>query len=156
MPLSPENRKFIIIGGAIIVAVWLFAATRPARQSPRADSSPITAPAARSAAAEEPCVADGNTAEARAAAQNWCGGGVFTRVHLATGQDTVAANFQLSTPSHRVWPELKPKVLARFRPLATRMVEETGMNVVFSFHDPTGALIAGCTRRATDAQTVCR
>lgn len=154
MPLSPENRKFVIIGGALLVAGWLFTVVQVSdrQTSPRAGSSPV----ARSVEADEPCVADGNTAEARAAAQNWCGGGVFTQVHLASGQDTVAANFQLSTHSHRVWPQLKPKVLAQFRPLATRMAEEMGMNVVFSFHDPEGQLIAGCTRRATDAQTVCR
>lgn len=52
MPLSPENRKFLIIGGALIVAVWLFAATRSTGPTPRAATSPTTGPVTRTITAE--------------------------------------------------------------------------------------------------------
>ena len=51
MSLSPQNRTFVIVGGVLVVAVWLFAAvTRSPARAPRAASS--TPAAARTITAE--------------------------------------------------------------------------------------------------------
>lgn len=144
-----QNRIVLTVCALLLLGLWGLASRdiSKARQ---------TQAALKGVTADEPCRAEGNTAEARSAAQNWCGGGLFSAVRLSTGPDTVVGSFQLSTRSHRAWPEMKPKVLAQFGPLATRMAEQAGTNVAFSFHDPDGKMIAGCSRRLGEGQTVCR
>jgi hypothetical protein len=77
-------------------------------------------------------------------------------VNFSADENTAVGNLQLSRKAYRVWPEMKAKVLAQFGPVATRVADQAGVNVAFSFHSPDGEMVAGCVRRRSDNETVCR
>lgn len=131
-------------GGGLLIAAVLGASFASTNAEPLSTSNE---PA-------EPCRVEAPPA-ARAAAQNWCGGGVFTLVNVDNSNDTFVVLLQLSRQGHRTWSGNRPKILNRFRQITDEMVTKSDMNVAFSIHDPQGQLVGGCTRQRGARESTC-
>lgn len=113
-----------------------------------------TGSTATSSEPDEPCRVEAPVA-ARAAAQNWCGGGVFTLVNVSNDANNFVVLLQFSTKGQRSWTNGKYTVLNRFRQLTNEMVEKTDMNVAFSLHDTNGQMLGGCARKRGARESTC-
>jgi hypothetical protein len=105
---------------------------------------------------DEPCRVDGPTAAARSAAQNWCEGGLFTKVGANADANNFVATFQFSKKGQRMWTAGAYSILNRFRGLTDEMAEKMDMSVVFSFFDGNGQLVGGCVRKRGDRESTCK
>ncbi len=103
----------------------------------------------------EPCEVTAPEA-ARAAANNWCQGGVFTKVAVSTDGNNFVATLQFSQKGYRGYEGNKAATLAKFRALADQMVAKAQLNVAFSLYDTDGQMIGGCARSVRQADAICK
>ncbi len=103
---------------------------------------------------DEPCRVEAPPA-ARAAAQNWCEGGVFTEVNVKNDARNFVVLLQFSKKGQAAWSDNKFGILNRFRGITDEMVEKTDLNVAFSFHGTDGEMLGGCARKAGDRESTC-
>jgi hypothetical protein len=103
---------------------------------------------------DEPCTVEAPL-EARQAAQNWCEGGVFTRVNVSTDANNFIVLLQFSKKGQTSWQSRKLQILSRFRRLTDEMVEKTDMNAAFSLHDTDGQMLGGCARKRSASESTC-
>lgn len=104
---------------------------------------------------DEPCVVS-VPASARSAAQNWCQGGVFTKVNVNPDANNFVVNLQLSKKTQAAWDRNRSSFLSRFRGIANELAQGAAMNVAFSIHDTDGKLVGGCVRRRSDREATCK
>ncbi len=103
---------------------------------------------------DEPCSVEA-PASARAAAQNWCEGGVFTRVNVSIDANNFVVMLQFSKKGQRTWADRKDTILNKFRQITDEMVEKTDINTAFSLHDTNGQLLGGCARKRAAHESTC-
>lgn len=141
-PTTPPQKKRsgIVVFGlwffAIIVVLGVFISSQTA---PPADQVSASTP-------DEPCRVEAPQS-ARAAAENWCQGGVFTLVNVSNDARNFVVVLQLSRKTFAVWPARRSALLDQFRGLTDEMATATDMNVAFSLHDPAGNMLGGCARQ---------
>jgi hypothetical protein len=116
--------------------------------------SPPSRSSATSNEPDEPCQVEA-PASARAAAQNWCEGGVFTRVNVNTDANNFIVVLQFSKKGFRVWDDQKFTLLNQFRRITDEMVEKADTNVAFSLHNPNGQMVGGCVRKRSATESTC-
>jgi len=119
--------------------------------SPSRTSQPSSA---RTEEPDEPCSVEAPPA-ARAAAQNWCEGGIFTRVNVSSDANNFIVMLQFSKKGQRVWTAGKYTLLNRFRKITDEMVTHTDMNTAFSLFDTEGSTLGGCVRKRSAAESTC-
>jgi hypothetical protein len=109
---------------------------------------------------DEPCevlVKPSPMAEmARAAAQSWCQGGMFTKVVVNTDASNFVFLMQMSKKTQRTWEANRFQVLNPLRRITDDMVQTSDMNVAFSVHDTNGDLAGGCYRKRSETESTCK
>lgn len=155
LPKNRRNMKLVLGCVAVIVALaWFGMFVDNGRRTPAADAARSTTDTAAAGAPDEPCRVEAPDERSRAAAQNWCEGGIFTVVRVSSDKSNFVVNLQLSKKTHGVWAAMKPKVLARLRPVAAQISQQAALNVAFSLHAPDGEFIGGCVNKRGET-TVC-
>ena len=153
-PAKRSNRTLwagLLIFGVLAV-IWI-GAISTARSRPdyttktRAAANPLDE-------ADEPCTVEA-PASARQAAQNWCEGGVFTKVNVSTKASNFIVLLQFSKLGQHSWENNKLAILNRFRRVTDEMVAKTDMNVAFSLHGTDGQMLGGCVRKNGASESTC-
>jgi hypothetical protein len=151
-PAKKPNRGLwtgLLIFGVLAV-LWIGAAMTPLeRPAPTsgAAAQPVDEP-------DEPCTVEA-PASARQAAQNWCGGGVFTKVNVSTNANNFIVFLQFSKKGQQSWENRRMEILNRFRRVTDEMVAATDMNVAFSLHGTDGQMLGGCVRKNGASESTC-
>src|SRR5258708_2321652 len=122
--------------------------------TPNTVSRPQSTTSSTTTEPDQPCRVEA-PASARAAAQNWCQGGVFTLVNVSNDANNFVVLLQFSNKGQATWMQGKLAVLNRFRLLTDEMVEKTDMNVAFSLHDTSGQMLGGCVRKRSARESTC-
>jgi hypothetical protein len=151
-PAKKSNRALwtgLLIFGVLAV-LWIGAVSRP--RVP--DYTSRTRAAAEPPEPDEPCTVEA-PASARQAAQNWCEGGVFTKVNVSTKANNFIVLLQFSKKGQRSWQLGKTEILNRFRRVTDEMVAKTDMNVAFSLHGTDGQMLGGCVRKNSASESTC-
>jgi hypothetical protein len=147
----------VAIGCALILGffgfVWLLGKLSPSRQSARPATPTATAPIVPSEP-DEPCRVEAPAA-ARAAAQSWCQGGIFTKVDVSLDGSNFVVLLQFSKKGQLAWTNGRQTILNRFRGVTDEMAQTADMNVAFSLHDPQGQIVGGCFRKRSDRESTC-
>jgi hypothetical protein len=112
-------------------------------------------PANESTEPAEPCTVEAPSS-ARAAAQNWCEGGVFTKVNVSNDANNFMVLLQLSNKGQRMWARNREATMERFGSITDEMVEKAQMNVAFSIHDTGGTMVGGCAQMRYQSASTCR
>jgi hypothetical protein len=102
----------------------------------------------------EPCTVDGPPS-GRAAAENWCKDGVFTKVNVSNDESNFVVLLQLSNRGHRFWSANSAPLMKTLEGLTNDVAVKGRMNVAFSLRDPTGLKVGGCGRRRTAREATC-
>lgn len=95
-------------------------------------------------------------AEARAAAQQWCQGGIFSKVNVSTSTDTFVVLLQFTERGEQGWRGNRQNVLDRIRETTDVISEGARMNVAVSLHGTDQQMLGGCARRVSDRRAICR
>ncbi len=133
----------VVIFFGLILLGWCGSQMQPSPPRPAASSAP-----------SEPCEVTA-PASFRAAAQKWCGEGIFTKVNVSQDQSTFVAMMQFSEKGMRAWGNNKLAVVNMFRGLTNEMAATADTNAAFSVHDTRGTLVGGCVRKRTDREATC-
>jgi hypothetical protein len=103
----------------------------------------------------EPCRVEALT-EMKAAAEQWCANGLFSRVSVTGDKENVIAVAQFSPNGGQIWQIQSSGLLATFPGLTEKMVTAAGgRNVSVSVHDPADQRVAACARATTDTEAKC-
>lgn len=122
--------------------------------SPPASQQSTATAAAVPAEPDEPCNVEAPAA-VREAAQNWCEGGMFTRVAVSKDANNFVVLLQLSKKGQQGYQGNKFGILNRLRGITDQMVERSDMNVAFSLHNTEGQAVGGCARRRGAPESTC-
>lgn len=122
--------------------------------NPTPTSSGSTPSSSTSSEPDEPCRVEA-PASARAAAQNWCEGGVFTLVNVNSDGRNFVVLLQFSKKGYRTWNSGKLGLLNRFRRVTDEVSQGADLNVALSLHDPDGQMVGGCVRKRSDSESTC-
>jgi hypothetical protein len=134
----------VLIFGVLAV-LWISALVSPSQPTESGKRAVADEP-------DEPCIVEAATS-VRQAAQNWCQGGVFTKVNVSTNANNFVVLLQFSKKGKRSWENSNQEILNRFRNVTDEMVEKTDMNVAFSLHDTDGQMLGGCARKSGEKST---
>lgn len=146
--VKPTKVKTGCIMWAVAVAFGLlFLGWCASQFSPRPQSTSSVEP-------DEPCRVEA-PASARAAAQNWCEGGVFTLVNVNADRSNFVVLLQFSKKGYRTWNSGKLSMLNRFRRVTDEVAQGADTNVALSLHDPNGQMVGGCVRKRSDSESTC-
>jgi hypothetical protein len=153
---SPENKRgsaervagYILLGSmGLWMVIAIFSAASPQDGSGnRSASAPV--------AAAEPCTATAPEPY-RAAAQRWCGDGIFTKVNVSASGGIFVALMQFSTKGEQGWRGNKFGVLNVLRRMTDEFVEQADMDAAFSLHNTGGVMVGGCARKRSARETTC-
>jgi len=148
-PPKRGHRKWIALGIVGLLGLLALVALR----------SPTPPPGGQTVAAnavsepEEPCTVEA-PAGVRQMAQDWCDGGLYTKINVSTDMDNFIASLQFSQKGHRSWLNRKLDQLNRFRRLADTM-GTIYMNVEISLNGTDGQMLGGCVRRRGARESTC-
>lgn len=132
---------------ALLALVSMLRAPAPTPRRETAAANAVAEP-------DEPCTVEAPAA-ARQAAQNWCEGGVFTKVNVSTDANNFIVVLQFSQKGQRSWQNQKFTILNRFRSLTDEMATKTDMNVAFSLHNTDSQMLGGCARQRDARKSTC-
>jgi hypothetical protein len=138
-------------GLAVVALLFSFYSEQTSRVS---STSRVEDSKAATSEPDEPCRVEAPPV-ARAAAQMWCEGGIFTLVNVSTDATNFVVLLQFSKKGLRTWTSGKYAVLNQFRSITDEMVQKTDLNVAFSLHDPDGHMLGGCVRKRRDRESTC-
>jgi hypothetical protein len=92
----------------------------------------------------------------RAAADQWCANGLFSRVSITGDDQDVIAVAQFSTNGSQIWQIQNAGLLATFPGLTDKIAAGAqGKNVSMSVHDAADRRVAVCARMSTAASATC-
>jgi hypothetical protein len=153
-PVAPKkasigNWLVAIVGGLLLVGYCSSVMNRTT-DTPRTTNRPMVA----SSEPDEPCVVEA-PASARQAAQNWCEGGIFTKVNVSNDANNFVVLLQFSNKGYRSWQNAEHTILNRFRRVTDQIAETADMNVAFSLHNTKGDVVGGCARKRSARESIC-
>lgn len=143
---TPLTAIFVVLILVLVVVVFS-KLSQPGNNNAHPTSAATTEP-------NEPCIVEA-PAEARAAAQNWCQGGLFTNVAVKYDATNFVVTMKMSRKGQRVWAADTTSWLNRFRGLTDQMVDAAHQNVAFSFFGTDGQMAGGCTRKRSALKSTC-
>jgi len=158
--ITDRTYRFAVVSllAAIVgVSAWPSLRTRFAMESDRPTVTPPEASGTATTSSEpyEPCVVEAPPS-ARAAAQKWCEGGVFTKVSVSSDENNFVVLLQFSRQGQRSWSSGKYAILNRFRRVTDEIVKTADLNVALSLFDTSGILAGGCFRKRGEAESTCK
>lgn len=159
--VQPKKKTGCVTMGCVLMLgflgfVWLMGTLSPSRQSARPATATATAPTTTvPSEPDEPCRVEAPAA-ARAAAQSWCQGGIFTKVNVSSDDSNFVVLLQFSKKGQRAWTNGRYTILNRFRGVTDEIAQTADMNVAFSLHDPRGQMVGGCIRKRSERESTCK
>lgn len=129
------------------VLVWIVSAINP-RPAATRTSSPLP-PVQCQVTADPPSF--------KAAAEQWCGMGVFTKVDVKSNNTTFTAALQFSPGGYaRFQGSNGLAMMNAFRQMTDEMASRADANVAISLHGPNGDMVGGCARARSQRESLCK